>query len=60
VLCELEGRQYAVVSALSFTGDDKISMSETVADFDCEGTDDRLDRRRRNWIPQVTTNESLV
>ena len=54
VTSEIDGNLYAVVNVNSFEGIDPACFSRAVSDFDGETTDDRLDRRKRNWIPSVT------
>ena len=44
---------YAVVNVNTFEGIDLSSLSRASTDFDGEGTDERLDRRKRNWIRSV-------
>jgi hypothetical protein len=53
VTSEIEGRIYAVVSVNAFEGVDMSLIDRAPADFDGEGTDDRLARRKRHWIRQV-------
>lgn len=53
VASEIDGRLYAVVNALTFDDVDTDSLARTSTDFDGEDTDNRLDRRKRNWIPDV-------
>ncbi|MDP6706172.1 MAG: hypothetical protein QF893_07515 [Alphaproteobacteria bacterium] len=50
----IEGKLYAVVNVNSFEGIDPSCYSRAVTDFDGEKTEDRLDRRKRNWISSVT------
>ena len=53
VTCYLEGRLYAVVSVNAFEGVDASLLRRSPMHFDGEGTDDRLARRKRNWIADV-------
>jgi hypothetical protein len=53
VTCEIDGRRYAVVSVNAFDGLDANLLDRRPANFDGEGTEDRLTRRRRNWIATV-------
>ena len=53
VTCEIDGALYAVVNVNTFEKVDGVSFATTATDFDGEQVDDRLDRRRRNWIPSV-------
>jgi hypothetical protein len=59
VTSRIEGRLYAVVSVNAFEGVDPSLLSRAPADFDGEGTDSRLARRKRNWIPDVTFEEGM-
>jgi hypothetical protein len=49
----IEGRLYAVVSVNAFEGVPASLLERAAASFDGEGTDDRLARRKRNWIRDV-------
>jgi hypothetical protein len=53
VTCEIEERLYAVVSVNAFEGVDAPKLRRAPASFDGEGTDSRLERRKRSWIPDV-------
>jgi hypothetical protein len=53
VTSRIDGRVYAVVSVNAFEGVDPARLKRSPANFDGEGTDSRLERRKRNWIPQV-------
>ncbi|HMA87630.1 MAG TPA: hypothetical protein VKP89_02675 [Burkholderiales bacterium] len=53
VTSKIGGRVYAVVSVNAFEGFDAALLSRAQASFDGEGLDDRLSRRKRNWIPDV-------
>ena len=54
VTCTLEGTEYAVVN-VNTLNDVARAMFETAdTDFDGETTDDRLARRKRKWIGNVT------
>lgn len=53
VTSEIDGRLYAVVSVNAFEGVDPSLLQRSAADFDGEGTEDRLARRQRNWIADV-------
>lgn len=50
---EIGGRLYAAVSVNAFEGIDPAMLRRAAASFDGEGTDSRLERRRRSWIPDV-------
>jgi len=53
VTSKIGGRLYAVVSVNAFEGVNPALLSRAPASFDGEGRDDRLSRRKRNWIPDV-------
>jgi hypothetical protein len=50
----IDGRIYAVVSVNAFEHVDAAIIRRSEADFDGEGTADRLTRRKRNWIADVS------
>ena len=54
VISDIENHLYAVVNVNTFVGVDKSAWSQSVTNFDGEDTDNRLSRRKRNWIPNVT------
>ncbi|HYD58488.1 MAG TPA: hypothetical protein VEB41_16400 [Burkholderiales bacterium] len=54
VTSRIDGRVYAVVSVNAFEGIDPARIRRAPANFDGEGTGDRLARRQRNWIPDVS------
>ena len=49
----IDGRLYAVVSVNAFENVDAAMLRRSPSNFDGEGTDSRLERRKRNWIPEV-------
>lgn len=53
VTCAIEGNLYAVVNANTFEGIHPSSLARSATNFDGEGTGERLERRKRNWIPTV-------
>lgn len=53
VTSRIDGTLYAVVSVNAFDGVDEALLRRSPASFDGEGTDDRLARRKRNWIARV-------
>ena len=53
VTSRIDGRLYAVVSVNAFEGVDPSLIRRGSHDFDGEGKDDRLARRKRNWIADV-------
>lgn len=54
VTSRIEGRLYAVVSVNALEGIDPARLSRAPVDFEGEATGDRLARRKRNWIADVT------
>lgn len=53
VTSEIDDRLYAVVNVNTFEGIDPASLTRVSTSFDGEGTEDRLERRKRNWIRSV-------
>jgi len=53
VTSEIDGSSYAVVNVNSFDNVDPSLLSCSSTNFDGEDSDERLERRRRNWIPNV-------
>lgn len=53
VTSRIDDRLYAVVNVNCFEGVDPSILKKSPASFDGEGTDDRLARRKRNWIADV-------
>lgn len=53
VTSRIDGHLYAVVSVNAFEGMEPARLKRSPANFDGEGTDSRLERRKRNWIPSV-------
>ncbi|MCP5090218.1 MAG: hypothetical protein GY949_04770 [Gammaproteobacteria bacterium] len=53
VISEIEGNQYAVVNVNTFEDIDTLSLSNESTNFDGETGENRLARRKRNWIPDV-------
>jgi hypothetical protein len=58
VTSSIDGRLYAVVSVNAFEGVNPALLRHAPASFDGEGTDDRLARRKRNWIADVRFSEA--
>ena len=54
VTSEIEGRLYAVVSVNAMNGVDPALLKRAPVSFDAEEVGARLDRRKRNWIADVT------
>ena len=59
VTSEIDGRTYAVVSVNAFDNVDPALLKRASASFEGESDADRLARRVRNWIPQVTFVNAL-
>ena len=57
VTSRIDDRLYAVVNVNCFEGVDPSILKRSPASFDGEGTDDRLARRKRNWIADVRISE---
>ena len=53
VTSRIDERLYAVVSVNAFEGIDASLLRRAPASFDGEGTDSRLERRKRSWIADV-------
>ncbi len=53
VTSRIDARLYAVVNVNAFEGVEASRLRRSPASFDGEGEDDRLARRKRNWIPDV-------
>jgi hypothetical protein len=53
VTSRIDDHLYAVVSVNAFEGIDPSRIRRSPASFDGEGTDSRLARRKRSWIPEV-------
>ena len=49
----IDGRVYAVVNVNVFDSAAAALLKRTPTNFDGEGTDSRLERRKRNWIGHV-------
>jgi len=54
VTSEIEGKMYAVINVNTLEGFDPGRFDESPSDFDGEDRENRLDRRSRTWIPDVT------
>lgn len=53
VTSTIDGRLYAVVSVNALEGIDQKMLNRAAADFEGEASEDRLARRKRNWIADV-------
>jgi len=51
---EIEGRVFAVVNVNAFSNVPAAMLRHSAASFDGEDTSDRLARRARNWIGDVS------
>ena len=58
VTSAIEGHLYAVVNVNTFEGVNPSSLMRTATNFDGEGTGERLERRKRNWIQTVQISEA--
>jgi hypothetical protein len=54
VTSRIDDHLYAVVSVNAFDNVDGSLLRRAAANFDGEGTDSRLERRKRNWIADVS------
>ena len=54
VTSTIKGKVYAVVNVNTFEGVDRAELDSSVTDFDGESVGDRLERRKKKWISQVT------
>jgi len=59
VTSTIEGTIYAVVSVNAFDNVPPELLRRASVSFDGEGTDDRLARRKRNWIGRVTFQNNV-
>lgn len=53
VTSTIDGNAFAVVNVNTFENVDASELDCSSSDFDGEGVDERLARRKRNWIAQV-------
>jgi hypothetical protein len=53
VTSEIEGRLYAVVNVNAFEDMDTSLLTRVASTFDGEASENRLERRKRNWIGNV-------
>jgi len=60
VISAIDARLYAVVNVNTFEGINRSSLVQTTANFDGEGTGDRLERRKQNWIRAVHISKSAA
>jgi len=52
--CEIDGNDYAVLNINTFDDDQGPAFERSATDFESESIEQRLARRRRNWIGTVT------
>jgi len=57
VTSEIEGSVFAVVNVNTFDAVDPTALDSSVTDFDGELREDRLARRSRTWIRNVTISD---
>lgn len=60
VLSEIDGKTYAVVNANSFDDKESLILRRNATDFDGEETSARLQRRKQNWIANVTVPKQVL
>jgi len=61
VTSEIDNHLYAVVNVNVFENLDRSCLRQSVARFESETVDSRLERRKRNWIADVRiTDRSIV
>ena len=60
VTCEIETRLYAVVNVNALEGVDPAWLDRASADFEGEDVENRIARRKRNWIGDVHIAEGAV
>lgn len=53
VACEIDDIIYAVVNVNAISTKNSLPLSSSATDFDGEDVGSRLDRRKKNWIPNV-------
>lgn len=56
VVSSIDDRDHAVVNVNTFENVDAARLAKSVTDFDGEGIGERLQRRGRNWIPDVVVS----
>jgi len=54
ITCSMDGTLHAVVNVNTLNGVEPSAFTPATADFDGETTEDRLARRKRNWVGTVT------
>ena len=59
VCSEIDGRLYAVVNVNTFDDVGSLQLSEAPTDFESEDRSDRLARRERNWIADVSVDSRM-
>jgi hypothetical protein len=54
VLCETDGQLFGIINGNTLDDADRVPAPDAPHDFDGEGSGDRLARRRKNWIGNVS------
>ena len=60
VTSEIDGRLYAVVNVHALHGVPPTLFKHLQSDFDGEGVEERINRRRQHWISNVTITSPLI
>lgn len=60
VVSEIDEKLYAVVNVNSFEDAESLAFSSSATDFGGETKDSRLQRRERNWIPNVRMTKKVL
>ena len=60
VTSTIDGHLFAVVNVNSFENVAQTELSASVSNFDGESIEQRLARRQRTWIPQVSIEDKTV
>jgi hypothetical protein len=58
VTSKIDGHEYAVVNVNTFENAHALQLRSSVSDFEGEALADRLQRRKRTWIPPVTVSST--
>ena len=53
VTSDVDGHRYAVVNVNAFENVDRSWLRPSLSSFEAEDIGSRLERRKRNWIPDV-------
>ncbi len=60
VTSDIDSTLYAVVNVHTFSDTGGLPVSFAATDFDGEATEERLARRVRKWIPEVTLRNAVA